>query len=132
MQVASRINDILKSRENPEEKIFFAVGNAHFLVGNSSLLLLLQEYGYTLEHLSSWEKHSADDMSDAECGVAYDSKLGYYVEVPPGGGNSTIPDVDSDRDKGSQNNDQSSDSFSKSWTGMALSVAYSYILYINL
>jgi len=77
--MAERMNEILKA--NPGEKIVFAAGNSHWLIGSDSLEVVLKEYGYSLERLEDWKKYDAQDFSNEQCGVVLDLEEGYYVPV---------------------------------------------------
>lgn len=79
-QMAAKMNEILQA--NPNEKMMFAVGNSHWLIGGSNLKVLLKEgYGYTLEHVPDWGKNGAEDHTNDHCGVIYHPELG-FVEDP--------------------------------------------------
>ena len=67
-QMAEKMNDILQA--NPNEKMMFAVGNSHWLIGGTNLKVLLKEgYGYSLEHIPEWGKNDAEDHTDDQCNV---------------------------------------------------------------
>ena len=78
-QMAEKMDEVMKA--SPNERIFFAVGAAHWNIGNYSLELLLEDYGYTLERIPDWESESAEDHSDDHCGVVKNSETGLFEEA---------------------------------------------------
>eukprot|EP00578_Thalassiosira_sp_NH16_P001750 CAMPEP_0181134872 /NCGR_PEP_ID=MMETSP1071-20121207/32320_1 /TAXON_ID=35127 /ORGANISM="Thalassiosira sp., Strain NH16" /LENGTH=495 /DNA_ID=CAMNT_0023221421 /DNA_START=42 /DNA_END=1529 /DNA_ORIENTATION=- len=80
-KMAIRIDDILKN--NPRDRILFAVGVSHWLVGDDNLQKLLKEgYGYTLEHIPDWDKELAVDHDNDHCEVMFHPEMGLYVDNP--------------------------------------------------
>mmetsp|Transcript_37403 Transcript_37403/g.79797 ORF Transcript_37403/g.79797 Transcript_37403/m.79797 type:complete len:419 (-) Transcript_37403:716-1972(-) len=77
IQMATKMNEILKA--NPNEKVFFAVGAAHWNIGNYSFEILLKDYGYTLEHVPNWDSEHAEDHSNEHCGVVLNNETGAFV-----------------------------------------------------
>ena len=81
IQMAAKMNDVLKA--NPDEKIMFAVGNAHWIIGTQSLELLLKNnYGYTLEHIPNWNTTHAENHSTEHCEVILHPETGLFVSAP--------------------------------------------------
>jgi len=77
IDMAKKINDIIKS--NPGERSLFAVGAAHWQIGENSLENLLSGYGYSLEHIPHWHQDDAENLSNEACGVRYDARQGVFV-----------------------------------------------------
>ena len=74
-QMAQAVADILGSSEG--EKVMFAFGLAHWIIGDTSLDALLKDYGYSLVHVPRWDEGDAVNLSNELCGVEYndDTKL---------------------------------------------------------
>lgn len=82
IDMAAKMNDILKA--NPDEKVLFAVGAAHWNIGDHSFEILLKDYGYSLEHVPNWDSERAEDLSDRHCRVVFDDETGFFVPAPDG------------------------------------------------
>lgn len=80
IQMAAEMNGILKA--SPGEKVLFAVGAAHWGIGNHSFEILLKDYGYSLEHIPSWDSEQAENPSNEQCGVIWDAATGLFVPAP--------------------------------------------------
>lgn len=88
--MAAKMNEILKA--NPGEKIFFAIGAAHWQLGSNSLEWLLKnKYGYSLEFLDSWEQDAFEDVPDHECRVVFDPEKGRFVTSEVSSTDATLP-----------------------------------------
>lgn len=80
IKMAANMTDILKARST-DEKILFAVGNAHWLIGNYSLDVLLPEYGYRLEPIPDWGMDDAENLSNEQCQVKFDASANEFIPV---------------------------------------------------
>lgn len=79
-QMAQKISNILKSEDTDERKMF-TVGLAHWIVGDESLIKLLEGYGYRLEHIPKWDGEDAWNHSNQHCGVILHPETGLFVQV---------------------------------------------------
>ena len=82
IQMAARMQDIL---EVSEERVLFAVGLAHWLLGPDDLGTLLREYGYVLERVEGWGQDSAANPSNEACDVVFHPEEGRFVPTPEDG-----------------------------------------------
>ena len=91
-QMAEKVAEVLKATD-PDKKILFAVGLAHWLSGGDNMISLLEDYGYSLEHIPYWNGTQAENPSNEFCGVQYNPEVGIFVEdsssTPLGAENST-------------------------------------------
>lgn len=85
-QMAEMIDNIVKSSDN---RALFAFGLSHWVVGENKLFNLLKDYGYSLEHVPNYAKDDAEDLSNEECGVVFNSVSGEFDLI--GMSNSTGP-----------------------------------------
>jgi len=112
VQMAAKMNGILKA--NPDERILFAVGAAHWNIGAHSLETLFKDYGYALEHIPNWDVEHAENHSDQHCQVVFNNETGLFVPAPNDGGftsaptpaenapsNSSVPDDDQENSNSS-------------------------------
>ena len=74
-QMAAAVAEILQTSD---ERVLFAFGNAHWLVGDKSLNILLNDYGYSLEYVPTYGKDDSADLSNEECGVRFDNESGIF------------------------------------------------------
>ena len=70
--MAEMIDNIVKSSDN---RALFAFGLSHWIVGENQLLNLLKGYGYSLEYVPNYAKDDAEDLSNEECGVVFNSVM---------------------------------------------------------
>lgn len=77
--MAKRIDEILQA-EQGEERMMFAVGVAHWIIGDQSLEVLLKEKGYSLEHVPEWDAEQTEDHTNDHCGVMIHPENGLFVE----------------------------------------------------
>ena len=85
-QMAEMIDNIVKSSDN---RALFAFGLSHWIVGENKLLNLLKDYGYSLEYVPNYAKDDAEDLSNEDCGVVFNSVSGEFDLI--GMSNSTGP-----------------------------------------
>ena len=78
-QMAEKVAEVLKATD-PDKKILFAVGLAHWLSGSDNMISLLEDYGYSMEHVPYWNDTQAENPSDEFCGVQYNPEVGIFVE----------------------------------------------------
>jgi hypothetical protein len=88
-QMAAKIDEVLRASDT-NMKILFAVGLAHWLFGNNTMIALLEGYGYSMEHIPNWNATQLDNPSNEYCGVRFNSAAGIFVE------DSSISNVTSD------------------------------------
>jgi len=81
IQMAEAINDILNA--SPDERILFAVGLSHWIIGPQNLEILLKEYGYSLERVPNWSADDAEDHTNPHCKVLFSPEMG-FVPDPDG------------------------------------------------
>jgi len=77
-QMAAKIDEVLKASD-PDKKILFAVGLAHWLLRSNNMISLLEDYGYSMEHIPYWNKTQLDNPSNDFCGVLYNPEAGIFV-----------------------------------------------------
>lgn len=77
-QMAAKIDEVLKASD-PTKKITFAVGTLHWLSGNKTMISLLEDYGYSMEHIPYWNSTQLENPSDEYCGVIYNPETGIFV-----------------------------------------------------
>ena len=80
VNMAARINEALNA--NPNERVLFAVGALHWVIGDSSLENLLKDYGYSLEHVPEWKEGSTENHSNEHCDVMFNPVTGLFVTDP--------------------------------------------------
>ena len=85
-QMAEMIDNILKASDN---RVLFAFGLSHWVVGGNNLGNLLKDYGYSLEYVPNYAKDDAEDLSNEECGVVFNNVTGEFDLI--GMSNSTGP-----------------------------------------
>ena len=85
-QMAEMIDNILKASDN---RVLFAFGLSHWVVGENNLGNLLKDYGYSLEYVPNYAKDDAEDLSNEECGVVFNNVTGEFDLI--GMSNSTGP-----------------------------------------
>jgi hypothetical protein len=88
-QMAAKIDEVLMATD-PNKKVLFAVGLAHWLSGNNNMITLLKDYGYSMEHIPNWNSTQLDNPSNEYCGVLFNPEAGIFVE------DSSISNVTSD------------------------------------
>ncbi|KAL7477618.1 hypothetical protein ACHAW6_003416 [Cyclotella cf. meneghiniana] len=86
-QMAAAVAEILQTSN---ERVLFAFGNAHWLVGDKSLKILLKGYGYSLEYAPTYGKDDAADLSNEECGVRFDNESGIFELIRANLTNSSV------------------------------------------
>eukprot|EP00804_Cyclotella_cryptica_P008479 CCRYP_003973-RA/>CCRYP_003973-RA protein AED:0.10 eAED:0.10 QI:401/1/1/1/1/1/2/149/408 len=86
-QMAAAIAEIL---ETSDERVLFAFGNAHWLLGDKSLSILLNDYGYSLEHVPAYGKDDAEDLSNERCGVRFNAENGVFELIEANSTNSHV------------------------------------------
>lgn len=101
-QMAAKINEVLTASDS-NKKILFAVGLAHWLSGNNTMISLLKDYGFSMEHVPHWNETQLDNPSNEYCGVVYNSEVGIFVkDIAIGNTTSeTVPAQSSERDTSS-------------------------------
>lgn len=77
-QMAAKIDEVLKASD-PNKKILFAVGLAHWLLKSNNMISLLEEYGYSMEHIPNWNGTQLDNPSNDFCGVLFNPEAGIFV-----------------------------------------------------
>jgi hypothetical protein len=81
-QMAAKIAQLL-DEDDSNERILFAVGTAHWIMGgNDSLESLLLDYGYSLVHIPEWDKDQVESHTNEYCDVMLDSETGLFVYDP--------------------------------------------------
>jgi hypothetical protein len=78
-QMAEKVAEVLKGTD-PDKKILFAVGLAHWLSGSDNMISLLEDYGYSMEHVPYWNGTQAENPSNEFCGVQYNPEAGIFVQ----------------------------------------------------
>jgi len=116
IQMAAKMNDILNA--NPDERILFAVGAAHWNIGPHSIEILLKDYGYTLEHIPYWDVEHAEDHSDQHCQVVFNDETGLFVPAPNDGGFASAPNPAENDPSNSSAPDDDQDNYNPSSTLM--------------
>ena len=79
-QMAAAMADILSTSDN---KALFAIGFLHWLYGDKSLNNLLDGYGYSLERVPYYAPDDAEDMSNEQCGVEFNSTSNLFELTEP-------------------------------------------------
>ena len=74
-QMAAAMADILKIAD---QKTMFAFGFLHWMYGEKSLNILLQDYGYSLEHLPTYGPDDNENLSNEICGVNWSMESGTF------------------------------------------------------
>lgn len=74
-QMAAAMADILKTAD---EKTMFAFGFLHWMYGEKSLDILLEDYGYSLEHLPTYGPDDNENLSNEICGVNWSMESGTF------------------------------------------------------
>ncbi len=74
-QMAAKIDEVLRASDT-NKKILFAVGLAHWLSGNNTMITLLEGYGYSMEHIPQWNATQLDYPSNEYCGVHFNPAAG--------------------------------------------------------
>lgn len=80
VNMAARINEALSA--NPNERVLFAVGASHWIIGDSSLENLLKDYGYSLEHVPEWKEENTENHSNEHCDVIFNPETGLFDPDP--------------------------------------------------
>jgi hypothetical protein len=78
-QMAAKIDEVLRVSD-PNKKTLFAVGLAHWLTGNNNMITLLEDYGYSMEHIPYWNSTQLENPSNEYCNVLYNPEAGIFVE----------------------------------------------------
>ena len=78
-QMAEAVASILGSSE--DEKVMFAFGLAHWIMGDASLDVLLEDHGYSLVHVPRWDEDDAVNLSNDLCGVEFDDDTELFVQL---------------------------------------------------
>lgn len=101
-QMAAKINEVLTASDS-NKKILFAVGLAHWLSGNNTMISLLKDYGFSMELIPYWNETQLDNPSNEYCGVVYNSQAGIFVKDGAVGNTTseTVPTPSSERDTSS-------------------------------
>ncbi|EJK70746.1 hypothetical protein THAOC_07868, partial [Thalassiosira oceanica] len=68
-QMAEAIASVLGSSEG--KKVMFAFGLAHWILGDTSLDVMLKDSGYSLVHVPHWDEDDAVNFSNEMCGVEF-------------------------------------------------------------
>jgi hypothetical protein len=79
-QMAAAIADILSTSDN---KALFAIGFLHWLHGDKSLNNLLGGYGYSLELVPNYGPDVAEDLTNEQCGVEFNSTSNLFELTEP-------------------------------------------------
>ena len=96
-QIAAAIADILKVSSN---KSLFAVGFLHWMYGDKSLNNLLKDYGYSLELIPNWGPDDAEDLSNEQCQVEFNSESGVFESTATASDKDSTITPSSDTDPG--------------------------------
>ena len=75
IQMAAAMADILKTSD---EKALFAFGFLHWIYGDKSLEILLSDYGYSLELVPTYGADDAENRSNEQCGVEWNTTSGVF------------------------------------------------------
>jgi len=94
IQMATKMNEILRDNK-PGEKAFFAVGAAHWQIGEHSMEKFLKLYGYSLVRVESYGKDDAENMTNEQCGVVFDYEKNRFVPLDEASGHTppTPPNI---------------------------------------
>eukprot|EP00985_Skeletonema_marinoi_P013310 scaffold6578_cov141-Skeletonema_marinoi.AAC.8 len=92
-QMAAGIDEILKVSD---DRVLFAFGASHWTVGEKSLDVLLKGYGYSLEYVPNYAKDDAEDLSNEECEVVFNSIDGVFDLIGVSNSTASTPVVSGD------------------------------------
>ena len=77
-QMAAKVDDVLMESD-PNKKVLFAVGLAHWLLGSNNMISLLEGYGYSMERIPNWNATQLENPSNEYCGVHWNPEAGIFV-----------------------------------------------------
>mmetsp|Transcript_8298 Transcript_8298/g.13693 ORF Transcript_8298/g.13693 Transcript_8298/m.13693 type:complete len:437 (-) Transcript_8298:124-1434(-) len=89
-QMAAEIHNILKASD---DRVLFAFGASHWTVGEKKLGNLLKGYGYSLEYVPNYAKDDAEDMSNEECRVVFNSISGEFDLIETSNSTGSTPTI---------------------------------------
>ncbi|KAL7497749.1 hypothetical protein ACHAWT_007262 [Skeletonema menzelii] len=89
-QMAAEIHNILKASD---DRVLFAFGASHWVVGEKKLGNLLKGYGYSLEYVPNYAKDDAEDMSNEECRVVFNSISGEFDLIETSNSTGSTPTI---------------------------------------
>lgn len=79
-KMAKKIVEVLA--ENPNERVLFAVGAAHWQIGDDSLEQLLLKDGYSLEHVPDYHPSDTENHANDHCDVIFNPETGIFDQDP--------------------------------------------------
>lgn len=83
MNMAKKMDEELQMNSARDERVLFAVGVAHWVIGGeNSLESLLKGYGYNMEHIPKWDKGDMEDHSMEHCDAIFNPETGLFDQDP--------------------------------------------------